>query len=233
MIVPCIDLMGGKAVQLIQGRKLALEVKNVPGLVDMFLPFGNCNVIDLDAAMGRGNNLGIIKEICSRIPSRVGGGIRSVTRAVEAIAAGAKKVIVGSRAFTETGIHFLFLEELNASVGKDRIIIAIDSKEGKVAVEAWKKVTNLDTLSVVKKLEPYCSGFLYTYVDKEGMMQGTNLDFIKKLRKATSHEIIAAGGISSIEEIEVLDSLGVSSALGMALYTGAIQIHKLLNYKKA
>jgi len=226
MIFPSIDLMNGKAVQLVQGdpTKKKIEIDDVFNLARKFSSY-TIQVIDLDAAIGTGNNLDIVKVLCSKFKCRVGGGIRTVERAKEIIKAGAKKIIVGSAVFKNGGIDILFLKMLDKVMGKDKIIIAIDSREGKIVIKGWKESTLINPLRIVKDLEPYCSEFLYTYVDKEGMMQGTDFTTLRKLKAATNNEITAAGGISSIEEINMLERLGVNSVLGMALYTGKIKLN--------
>ena len=225
MIIPCIDLMEGKAVQLIQGSKKALEA-DYRELISRFKGF-TVHVIDLDAAMGKGSNKDIIRDICSELKCRVGGGIRTVGKAREIISLGADKIIVGSQAFSEDGINHDFLDELDKEIGKDRVIVAVDSKQGKIVIKGWKQATGLDVLDAIKELEGYCSGFLYTYVDKEGMMEGTDIGTLEKLRKLTSNEITAAGGISSTEEVRKLEKLNINSALGMALYTGKINLEEI------
>lgn len=225
MIFPSIDLMNGKVVQLVQGKRenKKIEIDDVLGVANKFSKH-TIQLIDLDAAMGRGDNLQTVKVLCSKFNCRVGGGIRNLDRAREIIRAGAKKIIIGSAAFKDDGINVLFLKQLNKSIGRDKIIIAIDSKEGKIVIKGWKESTNIDTLKVVKELEPYCSEFLYTYVDKEGMMEGTDFSTLRKLKQLTNNKITAAGGISSMDEINRLERLGVNSVLGMALYTGKIKI---------
>lgn len=219
--------MKGKAVQLVQGKKKALEVEDIDSLIAKFKPFGEIQLIDLDAARGKGNNLRLINKITKKIKCRVGGGIRTVTMAKYVINAGATKVIVGSSAFKDGKINYNFLKDLKNTIGKNKIIIAVDSLKGKIVVKGWKKSTGLNALKVVKKLEPYCSEFLYTYVDKEGTMEGTNIKFIKKLKKATKNKITAAGGISSIKEIKELKKNKISCALGMAVYTGKLKLEEL------
>jgi len=225
MILPCIDLMSGKVVQLVQGNPKNKKFEEADPLAKAkeFAGF-TLQVIDLDAAMGKGSNLSIIKELCSRHTCRVGGGVRSAEKARELVSAGAEKVIIGSSAFSGGKGHASFLQSLADAVGKERILIAIDSKEGKVVVSGWTRSTGLAPVAVVKKLEPYCSGVLYTYVDKEGMMEGTDIATLRKLRAATQLEITAAGGISSKEEIMELEKMGINSALGMALYMGRIRL---------
>jgi len=225
MIYPSIDLMNGKAVQLVQGKKenKKIEIDDILGLARKFSKY-TIQVIDLDAAMGSKNNLRTIKILCRQFNCRVGGGIRTLDKAREIIKAGAKKIIVGSSVFQKENINILFLKQLNKAIGKDKIIIAIDSREGKIVIKGWKESTNINTLKVVKELEPYCSEFLYTYVDKEGMMQGTDFSTLRKLKQLTDNEITAAGGISSLDEIKRLERLKVNSVLGMALYTGKIKL---------
>ena len=227
MIYNCIDLMKGKAVQLVQGKKKALEVKYIDSLISKFKPFGAINVIDLDAALGKGNNIKLIKKITKKIKSRVGGGIRSVTIAKHVLSAGATKVIVGSSAFKDGKVNKEFLESLKKAVGKNKIIIAIDSKKGKIVIKGWTKSTGINTFKVIKQLEPYCSEFLYTYVDKEGTMKGIDLALVKKIKKATKNALTAAGGISTIKEIKELKKAKINCALGMAVYTGKLSLKEL------
>lgn len=225
MIFPSIDLMNAKVVQLVQGKRenKKIEIDDIAGLAKKFSKY-NIQVIDLDAAMGKGDNLRIIKRLCKYYTCRVGGGIRDVEKAEEIIKAGAEKIIIGSSAFKDGKVNLIFLKLLNKKISKDKIIIAIDSKKGKVVTKGWKESTNIDPVKVVEELEPYCSEFLYTYVDKEGMMKGTDFATLRKLKQATTNEITAAGGISSMDEINRLKRLGVNSVLGMALYTGKIKL---------
>ena len=232
MIIPCIDIMGGKVVQLIQGEKKMLELNSYEELVNKFRGF-EIQVIDLDAAKNEGSNLPLIKKICKKIPCRVGGGIRDIKKSKELIAAGAKKVIIGTRAFKEGIVNKNFLEQMRNEIGIDRIIIAIDSKKGNIVTEGWREDTGISAFSVIKQLEPYCSEFLYTYVDKEGMMEGTNLSVFEKLRSLTTKELTAAGGITSLREIEKLERLRINSALGMALYMGKLKLEDLEKFKRA
>lgn len=227
MIYNCIDLMKGKAVQLVQGKKKALEVKDIGSLIAKFKPFGEIQLIDLDAAMGKGNNLALINKITKKIKCRVGGGIRNITIAKHVINAGATKVIVGSAAFKDGKINKEFLGSLKKTIGKNKIIIAIDSRKGKIVVRGWQKSTGINTLKVIKQLEPYCSEFLYTYVDKEGTMKGIDLKLVKRLKKATKNKLTVAGGISTIKEIKELKKSKISCALGMAVYTGKLSLEEL------
>jgi len=188
LIIPCIDLLGGKVVQLIQGREKALEVESVDEMLEKFAPFPQIQVIDLDAAMGTGTaNEELIVHIAARAKARIGGGVRTIDRAEFLLTRGAYKVIVGTAAFSPTGPNTSFLEELNTRVDAKRILIALDSKGGHIVVKGWKESLDLTAEEVIKQLEPYCGGFLCTYVDKEGMMQGTDLSWFGRLRAATNH----------------------------------------------
>jgi len=222
VIIPCIDLMGGKVVQLVQGREKALEAESPLAMLEKFRAFPQIQVIDLDAAMSQGSNDALVELVARRAVARVGGGVRSPERARALIEQGAYRVIVGTAAFDR--------EKLTAiadAVGPDRLVIALDSKGGKVVTHGWQEATNVTAEEMLRHLEPFCSGFLCTYVDKEGMMQGTDLDWFRRLRAATRHELTAAGGITSIEEIQKLHNLGIHSALGMAIYTGRLNLEEL------
>ncbi len=225
MIIPCIDLQGGHAVQLIRGRKLALTVEDVFGLLDRFKSHPVLHVIDLDAAMGRGSNAKLIQELCRRAKRkvRVGGGIRSVAHAKKVAGWGAEKIIIGSAAFKDGAVDLKFLRRLNAVVGKKRIIIALDSDGGRIVIRGWKQRLKLRPAEVIPQLEVYCSGFLCTYVDNEGTMRGTSLDFYRDLRKVTDLPITAAGGICSQREVLALEKLKMDAAVGMAIYRGKMK----------
>ena len=227
MIFPCIDLMDGKVVQLVQGREKALEADSPEEMLRRFAAFPEIQVIDLDAAMGRGSNEELVRLLASRAATRVGGGVRTVERARALLEQGAKKVIAGTAAFSSTGVNHAFLEALAGAIGRDRLLIALDSKNGRVVVKGWRESTGFTAEAVLQSLEPYCSGFLCTYVDKEGMMQGTNLEWFRRLRASTSREITAAGGITTIEDVRALLAMGVHAALGMAIYTGRLNLAEL------
>ncbi len=226
MIIPSIDLMDGKAVQLRQGKEKVLERENIFELAEYFGRFGEVAVIDLDAAMNRGNNNELIKELCKVVDCRVGGGIRTSERAKEVLGFGAKKIIIGTAASRE------FLSELP----KEKVIVAIDSKGGKVVTHGWEQETENTPEQVVRDLDDLCSGYLYTLVEKEGMMGGGDIDAILNIRSITDNEIIAAGGISSVEEILQLEQVGASCQLGMAIYTEKINLEEafceLLDFEK-
>jgi phosphoribosylformimino-5-aminoimidazole carboxamide ribotide isomerase len=223
MIVPCIDLLDGKVVQLVQGREKALEGKSIGEMLRLFEGFPQIQVIDLDAAMDRGSNSDLVKYLAAHAIVRAGGGVRSVARARELIAQGAYRVIVGTAAFSIAG----FLEELAGAIGSERVIIALDSKDGRIVVKGWREATELTATDVIANLEPYCSGFLCTYVDKEGMLQGTDLEWFRNLRRATQHELTAAGGITTLADVAALTALDIHCAIGMAIYTGRLDLDQL------
>lgn len=227
MIIPCIDLMDGKVVQLVQGRDKALEGGTVDEMLARFAAFPVIQVIDLDAAIGKGENDALVEYLASKAVTRIGGGVRTAERAQKLVQQGADKVIVGTAAFQPNGIHHALLAEIAAAVSPEKILIALDSKDGKIVIKGWRESTSLNAEAVVKELEPYAGGFLCTYVDKEGMMQGTNLDWFRRLRAATSREITAAGGITTYDEVRALLDMNVHAALGMAIYTGRLELAKL------
>jgi phosphoribosylformimino-5-aminoimidazole carboxamide ribotide isomerase len=227
MIIPCIDLMDGKVVQLVQGREKALEAEGPLEMLEKFRAFPEIQVIDLDAALGRGSNDQIVRLLASRAVVRAGGGVRSIERARALVGQGVSKIIVGTAAFHNDGINRDFLEALAGAAGRKRLIIALDSKDGRIVVKGWRSGTNLTAEQVLTELEPFCSGFLCTYVDKEGMLQGTDLEWFRRLRAATRLELTAAGGITTLEEIRELTRLGIHAALGMAIYTGRLDLNTL------
>lgn len=215
MIIPSIDLMNSKAVQLKQGKEKVLERDDVLELAKYYARFGEIAVIDLDEAMNTGkNNEELIAQICKIAPCRVGGGIRTHKKAKKILALGAKKIIIGTAAD----------EEFLSKLPKDKVIVAIDSKFGNITLEGWQKDTKIKTCDYVKRFSDYCSGFLYTIVEKEGMLEGTNLEAFRDIRNITDKPITAAGGITTTEEIKELEKLNISSQLGMSIYTGKIDL---------
>jgi phosphoribosylformimino-5-aminoimidazole carboxamide ribotide isomerase len=227
MIFPCIDLMEGKVVQLVQGREKALEGDSPEEMLRKFAAFPEIQVIDLDAAMGRGSNDALVELLASKAVIRAGGGVRTVERARTLVAQGAHKIIVGTSAFTRTGVDELFLAALRDAIGRERILIALDSKAGRIVIKGWQEATVFTAEEVLRGLEPYCGGFLCTYVDKEGMLQGTDLNWFRRLRAATSLELTAAGGITTMEDVRALQAMNVHAALGMAIYTGRLSLAEL------
>jgi phosphoribosylformimino-5-aminoimidazole carboxamide ribotide isomerase len=222
MLIPSLDLQGGAVVQLVQGERLAIRDDDVHKWVRRFERFPKVQVIDLDAAKGTGDNLALVRQIAGALSCRVGGGIRTVARAQEVLAAGARQIIAGSSLFKNGAPDLAFAKALSDAVGRDRVIAAVDSKRGRVVIHGWKTTLPLTAVDAVKALEPYCGEFLYTHVDTEGLMRGTDLDAVRAVRAATGRRITAAGGISTQKEIDDLDALGVDAVVGMAIYTGAL-----------
>ncbi len=229
MIIPCIDLMDGKVVQLIQGREKVLE-RSTAEMLHSFEGFPQIQVIDLDAAMGRGSNDRLVEDIARCASIRAGGGVRTVERAEQLIRQGAYRVIVGTAAFSSSGPDIPFLESLAAAVGAERLTLALDSRAGRIVVNGWQQATEWTALGMIARLEPYCSGFLCTYVDKEGMMQGTDVAWFESLRQATQHELIAAGGITTLDDVKLLTALNIHCAIGMSIYTGRLALKDLRRF---
>jgi phosphoribosylformimino-5-aminoimidazole carboxamide ribotide isomerase len=224
MLIPSIDLKGGAVVQLVQGERLAIRDEDVFRWVRRFERFPKVQVIDLDAAMGAGDNLDLVRKIAGALTCRVGGGVRTLERARDILGAGAKAVIVGSSLFKDGRPDLGFAASLAEAVGAERVIAAVDSKGGQVVIHGWKTTLPLTAVEAVAALQPYCSEFLYTHVDTEGLMGGTNLDAILAVRRATDRRVTAAGGITTQEEIDELDAHGVDAVVGMAIYTGKLDV---------
>lgn len=220
MVIPCIDLMGRKVVQLVQGnpKHKALELPDALTVLEKFHDFPEIQVIDLDAAMGRTGQTDIVRELCARKPCRVGGGIRNAERARQAVESGAHKVIVGSAAFNSKGVNQEVLRAISTTVPREKLMIAVDCLGDRVAIRGWSEVLPLTSGEALPQLEPYCSEFLCTCIDVEGKLQGTNLDWFRKLRTATDFPITAAGGITTDQEIRALEAIGMHAALGMSIY---------------
>jgi phosphoribosylformimino-5-aminoimidazole carboxamide ribotide isomerase len=222
MLIPSIDLMGGKIVQLVQGKKKALEFDNFEEWIARFSGYPCVQLIDLDAAMGQGSNASLVRQFARQLSCQVGGGIRSVESAQAMLESGAKRVIVGSALFADGSLNIKFAQQLAMAVGASRLIFALDAIGGRVAIHGWKKITDVRPLQMIQALDPWCSAFLYTHVDSEGMLQGFPQSVVQPLREATSRQVIAAGGIRSREEVDSLDAIGVDSVVGMAIYQGLI-----------
>ena len=222
IVVPCIDIQDGKVVQLIQGKTKALEGPDPLEMLERFAGFEEIQVIDLDAAMGVGDNAPIIEMLASRAKCRVGGGVRTAARAQQLVDLGAHRVIVGTAAFSPE------IENIVARVGREQIIVALDSKSGKVVVDGWATTLNTTAQESLAQFSQLCSGFLCTYVDKEGMMQGTDLDWFTQLRASTDLEITAAGGITTLDDVRALMAMKIDVAIGMAIYTGGLSLAELL-----
>ena len=228
MLIPCIDLQDGQAVQLVHGRRRELAVADVMGLLDRFSGYEWLHVIDLDAAMRRGNNNRLVRQVCVNahrkfhMKVRVGGGIRTVARAKALVKLGVTHVIIGSAAFKNGRPNLLFLKRLATAVGKKHLVIALDTAKGRIVTQGWKTKLSDDPREVFVALTPYCAGFLCTDVDREGTMTGVNLSWFRSLRTATEHPLIAAGGISTSREIRALEKIGMDAAVGMALYKNRV-----------
>lgn len=224
MLIPSIDLMGGKIVQLVQGERKALEFEDFEEWISRFSSFPLVQLIDLDAAIGTGHNRTLVREFARRLPCQVGGGIRSVGAAEEMLATGAQRVILGSCLIRGGGPDSVFAEQVARATGANRLVFAIDSKGGKVAIRGWRELTPTTPLEMITALEPWCAAFLYTHIDTEGLMRGIPMDVVRQLREATSKQLIAAGGIASNDQIDELDALGIDAVVGMAIYTGKIKL---------
>ncbi len=222
MLIPSIDLMGGKVVQLVQGKKKALEFEDLEEWINRFSKYPLVQLIDLDAAMGSGNNAALVAQIAGRLPCQVGGGIRSVQAVQKILDSGAQRAIIGSALFSNGEVNQSFAEELAATVGASRLVYALDAKNGKVTTHGWQRSTGVAPLQMIQVLDHWCEAYLYTHVDTEGMLQGFPQGVIQKLRSATKHQLIAAGGIRSLQEVDELDAMGVDAVVGMAIYTGLI-----------
>jgi len=223
VLIPSIDLMGGKIVQLVQGEKKELEFENFDYWIERFAAYPLVQLIDLDAAMGRGSNHPLIAMICKRLPCQTGGGIRDVARAGELLALGARRVIFGSALLKGGQINTTLAAEAAEALGRQQVTFAIDSRRGKVAIQGWKEDTAVGPAEMISALEPFCSAFLYTHIDTEGTMAGFPLQVARDLRRQTQRQLIVAGGIRSREEVKELDAIGADAVVGMAIYTGAMQ----------
>ena len=224
MLIPSIDLKGSAVVQLVQGERLAIRDDDVQKWVRRFEKFPKVQVIDLDAAMGSGDNLTLVRQIAGELKCRVGGGIRTVARAQDVLGAGAQQIIAGSSLFKDGAPDLAFAKTLSDAIGRDRVIAAVDSKGGRVVIHGWKTALPLTAVDAVRALEPYCGEFLYTHVDTEGLLGGTNMGAIRAVRDATSRRVTAAGGITTQKEIDDLDAIGVDAVVGMAIYSGALNL---------
>jgi len=226
MLIPSIALQNGHVVQLVQGETLAIEAPDAEPWIQRFSHFPRVQLIDLDAARGRGDNAAIVRDICGRLPCRVGGGIRTIERAREVLNCGAHAVIASSALFRDGVVDVAFAGSLADAIGSDRVIAAVDSRGGQVVIHGWKTALPITAVDAVRALEPYCDEFLYTHVDKEGLMQGTDMDAIMAVRRATSRRVTAAGGITTWDEIDRLDAAGIDAVVGMAVYTGQLPLDR-------
>lgn len=239
MLIPSIDLMGGRVVQLVQGEDLALGFDDLEYWIERFAGYPLVQLIDLDAAKRQGDNRRLIETIVRRLPCQVGGGIRTSAEARILLEMGAQRVIFGSSLFkgrtasepldrdTSPAITNLvrtqFAEELAFSLGVERLVFSVDTKDSKVAVRGWREKIELRPQDAMQQLEPFCGAFLYTHVDTEGTLSGFPIEVARNLRKQTRRQLIVAGGIRSQSEIDDLDAEGIDAVAGMAIYTGLMK----------
>lgn len=224
MLIPSIDLMGGKIVQLVQGKRMALEFEDFEEWIARFSSFPLVQLIDLDAAMGTGSNRTLVRAFAKRLPCQVGGGLRSVQSAEEILSTGARRVILGSSLIRNGQPDAAFAEDAARTVGLEKLVFAIDAKQGRVAIRGWRERTTITPLAMIAALEPWCGAFLYTHIDTEGLMQGIPVEIVRQLRDSTRRQLIVAGGIATTEEIDQLDAMKVDAVVGMAIYTGKVQL---------
>jgi len=222
MLIPSIDLMGGKIVQLVQGEKKALEFDNFEYWIERFAKYPLVQVVDLDAARGAGSNRLIVSQIVSRLNCQVGGGIRNLETAREVLQMGARRVILGSALLEDGKINAQFAATLASALGTAALMPALDSRGGRVAIDGWRTETTITAFDMIRALEPFCESFLYTHIDTEGLMGGIPMDAVNAIRQATTRRLVVAGGIKTQQEIDSLDALGVDAVVGMALYSGRI-----------
>lgn len=229
MLIPSIDLMGGRIVQLVQGRELKLAFDDFEHWIRRFAAYPLVQLIDLDAAMRQGDNRALIEQIAQRLPCQVGGGIGTLDRARQVLSAGARRVIIGSALFDAGGaeggaVCREFAQELAEAVGLEQLVFSVDTREGRVAIKGWKQQVDLTPEQAMVALEPYCAAFLYTHIDREGTMQGFPLEVARRLRALTARQLIVAGGIRSHEEIDALAAMEVDAVAGMAVYLGRLAV---------
>jgi phosphoribosylformimino-5-aminoimidazole carboxamide ribotide isomerase len=231
MLIPSIDLMGGKIVQLVQGERKALEFTDFEEWITRFSSFPRVQLIDLDAAIGTGDNRDLVREFAQRLPCQVGGGIRSIQTAEQTLSIGAQRVILGSALVRNGQPDTPFAEEIALAVGPEKLVFAIDSKQGRVAIRGWRERTAILPLDMIAALEQWCDAFLYTHIDTEGLMQGIPLETISPLRSATRKQLIVAGGIASSEQIDQLDAMRIDAVVGMAIYTGRVALPVISRFR--
>jgi phosphoribosylformimino-5-aminoimidazole carboxamide ribotide isomerase len=228
MLIPSIDLLGGRIVQLVQGEKLRLAFDDFEYWIEKFARYPLVQLIDLDAAMRQGDNSALVEKIAKRLPCQAGGGIHTIERARRVLEAGAKRVIIGSALFSEPegrpSVNTGFAADLAAAVGREQVVAGIDTKNGKIAVKGWKTQVAVTPDDAIPQLEPHVAAFLYTHVDGEGLMQGFPIEAAARLRKLTKRQLIVAGGIRSQQEVDALHALGTDAVVGMAVYTELLAV---------
>jgi len=224
MLIPSIDIRAGRVVQLVQGRRQALAFEDVDAWIEKFGDYPRVQVIDLDAAMGSGDNRELVVGICRRLPCRLGGGLRTPDAARRALDAGAREVILGSALFSEAGVNLTFAASVAEACDARRVVAAVDARGGRVAVKGWQETLPISPTDAARQLEPWCGSLLYTHIDTEGLMGGIDIEAVRRVRDATSRRLSAAGGISTWDEINALDAMGVDAVVGMAVYTGKLEL---------
>jgi phosphoribosylformimino-5-aminoimidazole carboxamide ribotide isomerase len=224
MLIPSIDLMGGKIVQLVQGEKKVLEFGDFEEWIVRFEKYPLVQLIDLDAAIGTGNSRALLRNFTERLPCQVGGGIRSLDDASEVLAMGARRIIIGSVLVKGDGVNITVAEQFAQTFQPRQMTFAVDSKGGRVAIKGWRKITEILPADMMRALEPYCGAFLYTHIDTEGLLRGIPLDAVRALRAVTSRQLIVAGGITSQDEVDRLHELGIDAVVGMAIYSGRMKL---------
>jgi phosphoribosylformimino-5-aminoimidazole carboxamide ribotide isomerase len=222
MLIPSIDLMGGKIVQLVQGEKKALDFDDFEYWITRFSKYPLVQLIDLDAAIGTGNNRNLLSRFITRLPCQVGGGVRDIDTAKQIVDMGARHVIIGSALFKEGAIQRDLATQFAREISAGKLTFAVDAKQGHVAIHGWRTLTQFTAAQAMRELDAWCSAFLYTHIDTEGTLQGFPVGVIPELQLATDRKLIVAGGISSMDEVKSLDTMGVDAIVGMAIYTGRI-----------
>jgi phosphoribosylformimino-5-aminoimidazole carboxamide ribotide isomerase len=223
MLIPSIDLMGGKIVQLVQGEKKKLEFDNFDYWIERFSKYPIVQLIDLDAARGAGDNRPLVRQIVGQLKCQVGGGIRDLKTARELLDLGARRVIIGSALLTEGRINQEYARALADTLPRTALMFALDSRGGRVAIDGWRTQTTVTAFDMIRELEPFCETFLYTHIDTEGLMGGIPMETVHAIRRATARHLVVAGGITEQREIDALDALGIDAVVGMALYAGKIR----------
>jgi phosphoribosylformimino-5-aminoimidazole carboxamide ribotide isomerase len=229
MLIPCIDLQNGQAVQLLHGRKRELAITDVLGVLEKFKNYQWLHIIDLDAAMGKPSNAKLAQKLCFTARSsygmkvRLGGGIRTVARAVKVAAWKPEQIIIGSAVFRDGELNLAFLKRLVKQIDPGRVVIALDTAKGHITTQGWRRTVKLRAEDVMAQLQSFCGAFLCTDVDREGTMSGANLKWFRSLRKATEHPVIAAGGIKTSREVSALGKMGMDAAVGMAMYKNILR----------
>jgi phosphoribosylformimino-5-aminoimidazole carboxamide ribotide isomerase len=218
--------MGGKIVQLVRGKKKALEFTDFEPWITLFSGYHLVQVIDLDAAIGSGNNRALLSHFTDHLPCQVGGGIRSVKDATEILARGAKRVILGSVLVKQGQIDRQAAAQFAEEVSPEKLTFAVDATNGKVAITGWRSLTEIAPGEMMRALEPYCTSFLYTHIDTEGLLQGIPIETVRSLRAVTARQLMVAGGIRSQEEVDQLSDLGIDAVVGMAIYTGQMRLER-------